>query len=251
MDWSSSKMIRIEKAQTSISINDLRALLQLYKITGAEKTAELVGLARAARKQSWWSSYSNVAPSKLLELIDYESAASAVRQFEPWFVPGILQTEEYARAVLESYFAGRPEAELTALVELRTRRWDQLNRENAPQFSFVLDESVIQRLVGGPAVMRRQLDRLVDVAKLRHVTMQIVPFSAGLHPGMKGPFEIIQFADAVDEYVVYLEGPRGDIISDDLEEAQSYLKDLERIEEASLRPSDSVDRVGAAAKGMA
>jgi transcriptional regulator with XRE-family HTH domain len=251
MGWSLSKMIRIEKAQTGISANDLRALLKFYKIKDKKETAELAALAREARKQSWWSSYSSVAPSKLLELIDYEYAASSVRQFEPWFVPGILQTKEYARAVLKYYNAGRPKPELAALVDLRVRREDLLKREDAPQFSFILDESVVQRLVGGPSTMRRQLEHLLDVAKLPHVTIRVVPFSAGLHPGMKGPFEIINFADVTNEFIVFLEILRGDVISDDPEGTQNYLKAFESIKAVSLHELDSVARLDEASRRIA
>ena len=248
MYWSLSKMIRIEQEKNSISPNDLKALMQLYEITDAEKKAELIGLAREARKQGWWRGFSEDAPKELLELIDYESAASSVRQFETMFVPGILQTKEYARAVLQNFYEEKPAAELA---ELRTRREDLLTRPGAPQFLFILDEPVIQRLAGGPSVMRPQLHRLVDVAELPNVTIQVVPFSAGLHPGTKGPFEIIQFADAADEYVVFLETPRGDNITDAPEDIASYLAAFERIGEISLNPDESVSRINEVAKGMA
>ena len=238
MVWSPSKMIRIENAASSISINDVKALLQLYGITDEKQKAELVALAREARKPTWWRSYSHVASSSLIGLIDYESAASSVRQFEITYIPGILQTEEYAHAVLDNFYGDTPNAEgVAALVELRTKRWDQLNREDAPQFSFILDEPVIHRLVGGPSVMRRQLRRLSEVAELPNVTIEIVPLSVGLHPGTSGPFEIIQLADASDEYVVYLEAARE--ISDDPNETQRYLERFKRIKEKSLGPADS------------
>ncbi len=111
MDWSLSKMNRIEKAKTGISTNDLKALLPLYGITDQERTEELLALAREARQAPWWRQYSEVAPTTLLELIDYESAASAISQFEPMFVPGILQTEEYARAVLRTFYGEDSPAE--------------------------------------------------------------------------------------------------------------------------------------------
>ena len=143
MEWSLSKMNRIEKAKTGISANDLKALLPLYGI--ADKEQELLTLARAARQPGWWSQYGEVAPSGLLQLIDYESAASAVSQFETMFVPGILQIEDYASAILQAFYDEKPtEERVAALVKLRTARRDLLNGENAPRFSFVLDESVIQ-----------------------------------------------------------------------------------------------------------
>ena len=159
------------------------------------------------------------------------------------FVPGILQTEEYASAVLQVFYGEKSAAErVAALVDLRTRRRDLLTSENAPKFSFVLDESVIHRLVGSPAITSRQLTHLVSVAELSNVTIQVVPFTAGLHPGMKGPFEVVQFEDTPDENIVFLEGPRGDFISDDPEETDSYLEAFKRIPGQSLGPSDSVGR---------
>ena len=252
MEWSLSKMNRIEKAKSGISTNDLKALLPLYGITDRERTEELVALARAARQSPQWRRYSDVAPAELLELIDYESAASAVSQFETMFVPGILQTEEYAAAVLKVFYDEKSAAELVApLVELRTRRRDLLTSENAPNFSFVLDESVINRHVGSPAITSLQLMHLIKAADLPNVTIRVVPFTAGLHPGMKGPFEIVQFDDTPDENIVFLEISRGDIISDDPKETQNYLESFERITETSLEPSDSVELLRKAAGEMA
>jgi transcriptional regulator with XRE-family HTH domain len=247
MEWSLSKMNRIEKAKSGISINDLRALLPLYGITDKEQTEEMFDLARAVarargpRYDQWWRRYNEVAPAKLLELLDYESAASAVSQFETIFSPGILQTEDYASAVLKVFYDDKSSAErVDALVDLRTRRRDLLTSMDAPKFTFVLDESVIHRLVGSPSIMSQQLQHLASSAELPNVTIQIVPYTAGLHPGMKQPFELIQFADTPDENIVFLESPRGDFISDDPKEAQDYLNAFRRIAEVSLSPSDSV-----------
>jgi hypothetical protein len=252
MEWSLSKMNRIEKAKSGISANDLKALLRLYDITDKKRTDELVALAREARQSPWWKRYSDVAPPALLELIDYESAASAISQFETIFVPGILQTEEYASAVLQVFYDEKSVPDkVAALVDLRTRRRDLLNSENALSFSFVLDESVIHRLVGSPAITSRQLLHLVEVTEQSNVTIRVVPFTAGLHPGMKGPFEVVQFEDTPDENMVFLEGPRDDIINDDPNETKSYLEAFEHITEISLGPSDSLRRLRAAAGKMA
>ena len=248
MVWSLSKMIRIETAQTGISVNDLKALLSLYGITDKDRRAELVDLARDARKAPWWKAYTEFAPPALPQLIDYESAASAVSQFETMFVPGILQIEEYASAILEVFYDEKSSDErVAALVDLRTKRRDLLTSKDAPKFSFVLDESVIHRLVGSPAIMNRQLRHLVDVTELSNVTIQLVPFTAGLHPGMQGPFEVVQFEDSPDESVVFVEERRGDFISDNPRETQSYLDNFERIAEKALGPSDSVDLLRTAA----
>jgi len=242
MDWSLSKIIRIEGASSSISANDLKALLSLYGITESERVDSLLALAKAGRERSWWSAYRDVAPSLLLQLIEYESVASAIRQFETLFIPGILQTEEYARAVIQNYYddEGPGSDKLRALVELRVRREGLLNSEHSPSFNFMLDEAAVSRLVGGSSVMRSQLRRLIAVAEKPNVTVEIVPFSAGLHPGMRGPFEIIEFVDPLDKDIVFVETPRGDIISDDPKETKSYRDAFDRLEKASLGPRDSL-----------
>ena len=252
MDWSLSKMNRIEKAKSSISVNDLKALLRFYGITEEERIDELVDLARAARQPPWWRRrYSEFAPPQLLDLIDYESAATMVSQFETMFVPGILQTEEYASAVLDVFYDKKSAPKkVAALVELRTKRRELLTSDYAPRFSFILDESVIHHLVGIPSIASQQLEHLVNVAKLPNLTIQVVPFTAGLHPGMKGPFEVVQFDDSPDEDVVFIEGSGGDLISDDPVETKAYLDAFERITAASLGPSGSVGRLRQSAAEM-
>jgi transcriptional regulator with XRE-family HTH domain len=243
MDWSLSKINQIERAKVGITTNDLKMLLRLYGITNPKRTEELLALSRAARKTPWWRRYSEVAPAALLELIDHESAASAVSQFETTFVPGILQTEEYALAILQASYDEYPITDrIAALVDLRTKRRGLLTSENAPKCSFIVDESVILRLVGSPSITSRQLQLLVDVAELPNVIIQILPFKASVYPAMKGPFEIVEFADAPDETIVFSES-RSNFISDDPREAEDYLRTFRRITEISLGPSDSVDRL--------
>jgi len=252
MEWSLSKMNRIEKAKTGISTNDLKVLLPLYGITEMDRTEELLALARAARQTPWWRVYADVAPSTLLELIDYENMASSISQFEPMLVPGILQTEEYALAVLRAvYGEGSPAERVPALVELRTKRRDLLRSDGAPLFSFLLDEAVIHRPVDSPAVMSRQLIHLVALASFPNVTIRVVPFAVGLHPGTKGPFKVIEFDDEPDEDVAFLEGPRGDFISDDPKETKSYLEMFNRISQLALGESESVGLLSKAADEMA
>jgi len=251
MDWSLSKIIRIESASSGISANDLKALLQLYGVKDPGQVDSLVALARAARERSWWSAYRDVAPQPLLQLTEYESAAQVIRQFETMFVPGILQTEDYARAVIDNYYEeGLSSNHLRALVELRTRRQDVIDAEDPPSFHFILDEAAIRRLVGGPSIMRRQLRRLIEVADRPNISLEVIPFSAGLHPGMKGPFEIIEFADPSDSEIVYLESPRGDIFSDVPEETSKYREDFARLGKASLGPQGSLARIAKAADEM-
>jgi len=251
MDWSLSKIIRIESASSGIGANDLKALLQLYGVTDPEQVDALLALARAARQRSWWSAYRDIAPQTLLQLIEYESAAYAIRQFETIFIPGILQIEDYARAVIENHYGEGPGSDkLRALVELRVRREDLFDSENPPSFHFMIDEAAVRRLVGGSSVMRRQLRQLIEVADKPSVTVEVIPFSAGLHPGMKGPFEIIEFSDPGDSDIIFRESPHGDIFSDDPEETSWYREAFERLGRASLHPRDSVARLAAIADQM-
>jgi transcriptional regulator with XRE-family HTH domain len=251
MDWSLSKVIRIESASSGISANDLRALLQLYGVADPEQVASLLALARAARRRSWWAAYSDIAPQSLLQLIEYESAAYVIRQFETMFIPGILQIEDYAREAIRNYYGeGLGSEKVRALVELRVLREDLFDSENPPSFHFMIDEAAVRRLVGGSSVMRRQLRRLIEIADKPNITVEVIPFSAGLHPGMKGPFEIIEFADPPVSDIVYLEGPRVDIISDDPEEILKYREAFERLVKASLGPRDSLTLIARIADEM-
>jgi transcriptional regulator with XRE-family HTH domain len=251
MDWSLSKIIRIEGAATGISTTDLKALLSLYEITDSERTNQLTALARAARERSWWSAYRDVAAPALIQLIEYESAASVIMQFENTFVPGILQTEDYARVVLQDYNTEKLSPErVSALVDLRVRREELLERNNPPRFTFILDEATVRRLIGGVSVMRSQVQCLIEVAKKPNVLIEVIPFKVGLHPGMSGPFEIIEFADPLDEDVVFLESPRGDIVSDNPEETLRYRETFGQLRKLALSEQDSLAYLGDIASEM-
>lgn len=243
--WSESKVIRIENGASGVSVTDVKALLDLYGITDPGQVNLLVKLAQAARKRSPLGAYRDVAPQSLLQLIEYESVASAIRQFETIFIPGILQTEDYARAVIENYYHDeRPgSGRLHALVELRLRRNALFDSGDAPSFHFMLDEAVVRRLVGGASVMGRQLRRLIEVADKPNVIVDIIPFSAGLNPGMRNPFEIIEFSDPSESDIVFMESRRGDIISDVTEETLSYREAFKELRKASLGPRDSLTQL--------
>jgi transcriptional regulator with XRE-family HTH domain len=240
MDWSLSKLIRIENGSVNISTNDLKALLDYYEITDGDRVAELIALGRLARERSWWTAYRELASRSSLQLIEYEAAALVSRNFQLSVVPGLLQTGEYARAVLTHNNPQSTPAEIDSLVNIRMRRQEMLGRTDPPQFFFILDEAVVRRLVGGTAVMRGQVQRLIEVAAQPNVTLEVVPFSAGMHPGTLGPFVIYEFPDAADEDTVYLENHQGDLIHrDDPEEIVAYRVRFERLRELSLGPKGS------------
>jgi transcriptional regulator with XRE-family HTH domain len=220
MDWSLSKVVRIESGTVAISISDLRSLLQHYRITDADEIERLVEMARASKERpTWWSNYKEATSSQYLTFLAYENAASSIYQFEPLLIPGLLQDEDYARAILQALAGSASDKRVEEWVELRMRRQVELfDRTDPPETLFVIDEAVLHRWVGGADVMRRQLLRLKDVAARRNVTIEIVPFTAGAHPGMNGPFVILELPDGADDDVLYVENSRGDMISRDEQE---------------------------------
>jgi transcriptional regulator with XRE-family HTH domain len=238
MDWSLSKIIRIENGSVNISTNDLEVLLDHYGIVDDRRTEELLALAKTARERSWWSVYREVASPQLLQFVEYQAAAMITRSFESLLIPGLLQTEEYAREVINE-FSGRPRLpmdRLDALVALRMKRQELLKRTGPPPwFFFILDENVVRRITGGKDVMDRQIRHLIEVASRDDVVIEVVPFSVGVHYGMHGPFVILEFPEAEDDDVLYLESPRGDLIHrDDPEEIVTYRETFEELRHASL-----------------
>jgi transcriptional regulator with XRE-family HTH domain len=245
MDWSLSKLIRIEAGTVSISTNDLRALLRYYQIVDPARTDELINLGRAARDRTWWSDYRDKATSGLLQLIGYESAASARRNFEPLLVPGLLQTEDYARAIISALDETVSTERVNTLVEIRMRREELVRGANPPQLYFVLDEAVIRHQTGGPEVMRGQLHQLIKTAERPNVTIEVIPFTAGIHQGMRGSFVVLEFPDPADDDVAYVEDAAGGlVIREDRDEIQSYRETFERLRALSLGPRESLELIG-------
>jgi transcriptional regulator with XRE-family HTH domain len=240
MDWSLSKLIRIENGSVGISQNDLKAILAHYKITDDERVAELVALSRGARERSWWSDYRD-APPRLIQLIEYESAAFIIRNFQPLLIPGLLQTEEYAAAMIRNLDAQATDQEVNSGVEIRMRRQQLLQQPELPLAFFILDEAAVRRLVGGEGAMRRQIQRLLDEAEKPTVTIEVIPFSAGAHPGMQGPFMLFEFPDAEDDDALYLEGPNDSRMNrDDSEEILRLRERFEILRRLSLGPQGSI-----------
>jgi transcriptional regulator with XRE-family HTH domain len=217
MEWSLSKLIRIESGSVGISTSDLKALLRHYGIVDPAEVDRLLDLARAGREQrGWWSEYRDAVSQQYLTFVGYEDAASVIQTFQPLVVPGLLQEEEYARAVLRAVGEFATEKQVDDRVRLRLRRQEELfERPDPPRMYFVIDEASLHRWVGGRDVMRHQLQRLRSDLQRDNVTIEIVPFAAGAHPGMQGPFVILEFPDERNEDVLFLENPRGDLVSRD------------------------------------
>jgi len=245
MDWSPSKLIRIENGAVNITPIDLRALLGHYGVTDKRRIDTLLEMARAGKTRSW-SDFKGVHSGAFLTYLGFESSASIIRQYEPLLIPGLLQTEEYARAILSNVY-GKAQDDADRRWEARERRQELHERDDRPQMFFILDEAVIQRRVGGAAVMRRQLERLRALADEPHVSVQVIPFRAGAHPGMRGPFTLLEFADANDDNVLYLEHTTGDTTTrDDPEETGPYLDFFWSLEDLALSTEESnalVDKI--------
>lgn len=209
MDWSMSKLIRIETGDVRVSTNDLRAMLSYYGVA-EDRVVGLVEVAKAAREQPRWARYKDVATPEYLAFLGYESSATIIRNFEPILVPGLLQTEEYAREVLTAVGSA---ASVDSLVDLRIERQEILVRQPvAPNVHFIIDESVIRHLVGGPDVMRRQLVQLKELAAEPHIHLRILTFDKGIYPRMRIPYVIFEFDAPEDEDVLYVENATGELV---------------------------------------
>ncbi|GAB3148306.1 helix-turn-helix transcriptional regulator [Micromonospora sonneratiae] len=241
---SASKISRIETGHTSATPRDVRDMLSIYGIVG-EQSDELVQIAREARQKGWWHPYSTVLTGSYVGL---EAAASSLRAYEPQVVPGLMQTEDYAKAMIR---AARPDItakEVEQRVRVRLGRQSLLSQDDPIDLWAVLDEAVLSRPVGGDAVMRAQLEALVEVAELPNVTIQVLPFEAGAHAGMDGTFSILDFPEPGDPEVVYAENATGGLFLEKPEDLQKYIFIFDYIRAAAIRPEESVALIASLAK---
>jgi transcriptional regulator with XRE-family HTH domain len=242
MDWSVSKIIRIEAGSVGISTNDLNALLRLYNIGDSRRVKELIELGRASRKQTWWSKYRSWLPPTYFKYIEYETSATIIRSYETLVIPGLLQTREYATKVGRLYKIARTDKQVQNLVEIRMKRQELLlDRPKPPLLFLIFDEAVISRLAGDKEVQRGQLEKLLVMARMPTITVEIVPFNAGLHQGMGENFSILEFGPA-DSDVIYFENARDAILSrDETEDATIYRELFEDLRKVSLGPQGTID----------
>jgi transcriptional regulator with XRE-family HTH domain len=241
LDWHVSKIIRIEQGAVWITPVDLRALLGVYGITDDDQVETLVELARSSRSQSW-GEYKGVYSPESLTLFASESAAKIIYKYEPTFIPGLLQTGEYATALLEGM--GRSEDETERMVSARLERQELLESVPRPELQFVLGEAAVSRAVGGPAVMRRQLERLKELSRRPDIFLQVLQFSSGAHRHMGDAFTILEFADASLDDLLYLENAGGESVSREKPELiADYLRDFITIQEIATKPDDFVGAI--------
>ncbi|OXM64432.1 MULTISPECIES: helix-turn-helix domain-containing protein [Amycolatopsis] len=244
LECSASKISRIETGHVGVTPRDARDMLELYGMTGDEREA-LVQLAREARKPGWWQAYKEVFTGTFVGL---EADASSLRAFQALLVPGLLQTEPYARAVIRAMRPDAGESDIQRRVAARTARQQLLTDPNPPEYWAVIDEAVLHRVVGGPEVMAHQAERLLAVAQLPHVTIQVVPFGAGAHPGMEGPFLILGFPEQADPDVVYVDSTSGGFFLELPPDVRRYILMFDHLRATALKPDDSVEVIAAAAE---
>jgi hypothetical protein len=256
LDWSLSKLIRVEGGTVGVSTTDLKALLDLYEVRDQERVADLVELAKGARVRGWWTAYKNVTDQAYINYIGYEAGASVIKTANGLLIPALLQTEDYAWAITLEYI-GESGDIVKDVVELRLERQEQLaSREPKPRQHFIIDEAAIRRQVGAPKnpdVMPAQLRRLVEIARRPEVTIEVIPFTAGAHTGLKGPFSLLEFDGELGD-VLYMESPRrGDLTLADpasMPLVTSYHEAFERLREISLGPEASVSLISDVADEM-
>jgi transcriptional regulator with XRE-family HTH domain len=236
LEWSTSKLIRIERGPVGISITDLRALLQHYQIDDKKRVDELVEMARISKRPAWWTKYKHIMDSQFIALLGYEASATIIRQYHGGLVPGLLQTEDYAREVTKAYTADKSLIEDG--VSSRLERQQLLERDDPPAAHFILDEAVIRRVVGGRKIMREQLEHLDELNTRPNLSIQVLPFSLGAHAGMPAPFAIYEFPPEEDEdYIVLLENLGGNIVvRNENGEASAY---LDRFTELAAQATDA------------
>ncbi len=244
------KIHRLENGQVGFKERDIVDLLRLYGVTDPGETAALVSLAHEANQPGWWQQYGDVLPQWFRAYIDLESAAALIRTHEGQLVPGLLQTEDYMRAVIGGMLDELPE-EAERRVTLRLTRQELLARADAPRLWAVIDETALRRPVGGRKVMRAQLERLVEAAQLPNVTLQILPLAAGAHPAMVGAFSILRFADAELPDVVYLEHLAGALYLDRREDVAQYLHVMESVSVRAAQPDQTASILGQIAEELA
>lgn len=240
MDWSLSKVIRIEAGTVSISTNDIKALLAHYRLNNRDRVDELVELARAARRRAWWSQYKEATTPTYLSYVGLEAEAAALCFFQLVGLPGLLQTADYAKAITRVVEGTQIEATaVDTIVEIRLRRQQEvLQREDPPEIEVILDEAVLRRHTGGPAVMRAQLLHLVELGDTPNITIRVMPFTAGEYTAL-GQFIILQFADPGDTDVVYIEGAMTQEIIDHPRAVLPYQRTFQQLQQRSLSPASS------------
>ena len=249
LGWSPSKVSRIETGQTSPGAADLRRMLDIYEVTGTQRD-RLERLAQSSDQRGWWDAYTDTLAPEYTALIALEAESESVRWYAPMMVPGLLQTERYAREVIRSGLLIAPPGEVERRVQVKMTRQRVLTRDDPLQMAVVIDEASILRTIGGPQVMREQLGHMTAMAARPNITVQVLPLDAGAHPALNGEFTILTFPDLVAPDVVYLENMASDLYVESEAEVYRYGLAFDRLRELALSPEESAELITERADSM-
>lgn len=236
---SHAKISRMELGQVSFKPRDVADLLQLYGVTDRAERDALLALADSANAQGWWRQYGHILPNWFEVYVGLEEAATIIRTFEVQFVPGLLQTKDYARAVIRLGHSGASADEIESRVEMRMRRQQRVIGPDAPRLWAVIDEAALRRPYGSREVMDGQLAHLLRMSAWPNITVQIVPFAHGGHPAAGGPFSILRFEGPQLADVVYLEQLSSALYLDKDEDIHCYTEVMDRLCVQALPPGDT------------
>jgi hypothetical protein len=246
---SQSKISRLENGRRSISQRDVRDLCGVYEVEDQRVVESLMQMAKDSRQQGWWHSFGDIPYSVYIGL---ETDAASLRVYDPQVVPGLLQTRAYAQALIRGALPETAPADIDKRVQVRMRRQERISAaENPLRLWTVLDEAALRRVVGGRAVMREQLEHLVEQSQLPHVTVQVIPFEMGAHPGLNGQYAILEFPDAADSSVVYIEGVTSDLYLEKANDVRKYSVLYEHLRAQALNVEQSRQFIADMAKSYA
>jgi len=246
---SQSKISRLENGRRSISQRDVRDLCGVYEVEDVRIVDSLMQMAKDSRQQGWWHSFGDIPYSVYIGL---ETDAASLRIYDPQVVPGLLQTRPYAEALIAGALPETAQADIDKRVRVRMRRQERISApENPLRLWTVLDEAALHRVVGSRLVMREQLEHLVEQSQLPHVTVQVIPFEMGAHPGLNGQYAILEFPDTADSSVVYIEGVTSDLYLEKAADVQKYSVMYEHLRAQALNVEQSREVISKIAKRYA
>ncbi|MER5460232.1 MULTISPECIES: helix-turn-helix transcriptional regulator [unclassified Streptomyces] len=246
---SQSKISRLENGRRSISQRDVRDLCGVYEVEDHRIVDSLMQMAKDSRQQGWWHAFGDIPYSVYIGL---ETDAASLRVYEPQVVPGLLQTRQYAEALIAGALPESGTTDIEKRVSVRLRRQERINEAEHPlRLWVVVDEAALRRLVGDKQLMREQLEYLVELSQLPHVTVQVLPFEMGAHPGINGQYAILEFPDASDSSVVYIEGVTSDLYLEKANDVQKYSVMYEHLRAQALNVDQTRQFIADIAKDYA
>ncbi|QFX83376.1 helix-turn-helix domain-containing protein [Streptomyces sp. SYP-A7193] len=246
---SQSKISRLENGRRSISQRDVRDLCGVYEVEDQRIVDSLMQMAKDSRQQGWWHAFGDIPYSVYIGL---ETDAESLRTYEPQIITGLLQTRPYAEALIQGALPETSVADVEKRVQVRIRRQERISAEHNPlRLWVVLDEASLRRVVGGKQVMREQLEHVAEMSQLPHITVQVLPFDVGAHPGINGQYSILEFADTADSSVVYIEGVTSDLYLEKAPDVQKYTVMYEHLRAQALNVEQSRQRIEDVAKEYA